>query len=75
MHYFTLSIKDFFGEISYSTKEKIAHYEVSELNKKERDGLLSRYLKFENIELEINDMRLISVCCQDIQSRFFLLYN
>lgn len=35
-------------------------YEVSELNKKERDGLLSRYLKFENIELEINDMRLIS---------------
>lgn len=46
--------------IGGDTKEKIAHYEVSELNKKERDGLLSRYLKFENIELEINDMRLIS---------------
>lgn len=53
-------LRTFSGEISYSTKEKIAHYEVSELNKKERDGLLSRYLKFENIELEINDMRLIS---------------
>ena len=45
---------------SFATKDKIYTIDVAELNKKERDGLLSRYLQFENMELELDDMRLIS---------------
>ena len=48
------------GVISYQTKQKIVAFEVPELNKKERTGLLQRCLNFEQIELEVNDMRLIS---------------
>lgn len=50
-----------FGEgVKYSVKEKVFSIEVDELNKKERDGLLNRYLKFENIDLELTDIRFIS---------------
>lgn len=46
--------------ITYLTKNKITTLEVEELNKKERTGLLGRYLEFENIELAKDDMRLVS---------------
>lgn len=48
------------NNILHSTKEKIFSLEVDELSKKERDGLLSRYLDFENVDLSLNDKHLIS---------------
>lgn len=39
---------------------KIFSIEVDELNRKERNGLLSRYAEFENVDLSIEDMNLIS---------------
>lgn len=53
-------LRYFAGDISYLTRDKIVSLEVYELNKKERDGLLNRYLRFEGIELDIEDIRLIS---------------
>lgn len=50
-----------FGEnISYSAKEKVFRLEVDELAKKERDGLLNRYLEFEKVDLELSDKITIS---------------
>ncbi|MDO4204860.1 MAG: toll/interleukin-1 receptor domain-containing protein [Selenomonadaceae bacterium] len=53
-------LRSFAGNPSYLNKQKIVVFEVPELNKKERDGLLQRYLRFENIEIDIEDKRLIS---------------
>lgn len=51
----------YFGEgVSYSTRQKLFHLSIGELIKKERDGLLGRYLQFEKIELNLEDKRLIS---------------
>lgn len=51
----------FFAEdISYIARDRIFPMEVGELTKKERDGLLNRYLSFEGIELDLDDLRLIS---------------
>ncbi|MBC6004138.1 MAG: TIR domain-containing protein [Paeniclostridium sordellii] len=40
-------------------KEHIYSVHISELDKKERNGLLKRYSQFENIELEIEDIKFI----------------
>lgn len=53
-------LRKFPDTITYLTRNKISTLEVEELNKKERVGLLGRYLEFEGIELEKDDMRLIS---------------
>nr|DAV38984.1 MAG TPA: TIR domain [Caudoviricetes sp.] len=49
-------IRKIYGEIG----DKIYSIEVEELNKNERNGLLTRYLNFEEIELDVDDLRLIS---------------
>lgn len=41
-------------------KDNIYSVHVSELEKKERDGLLKRYLQFEDIDLDIEDIKFIS---------------
>lgn len=46
--------------VAYSTKEKVFSLVVDELSKKERDGLLNRYLQFENLDILLEDKRLIS---------------
>ena len=48
------------GNVDYTMKEKIFALEVDELSKKERDGLLNRYLQFEDIGIDVNDKKLIS---------------
>ncbi len=53
-------LRYFNNDILTSTRDKVFSLEVHELNKKERDGLLGRYLKFEDIVLDIEDTRLIS---------------
>lgn len=53
-------LREFEGDISFKTRQKIFTFEVPELTKKERDGLLQRYLDFEEVNLELNDIRLIS---------------
>lgn len=51
----------YFGEeVTFTTRERVFITSVDELSKKERDGLLSRYLQFENIDLELQDLKLIS---------------
>lgn len=51
----------YFGEeVTYAIKQRIFTLEVDELSKKERDGLLNRYLNFENINLSLEDMKLLS---------------
>lgn len=50
----------YIGDIlDYKIKEKIFYFGVEELSKKERKGLLSRYLEFENLELCTEDKKLI----------------
>lgn len=53
-------LRYFPDDTPYNTKAKIVQYEVGELSKKERDGLLVRYLQFEGIQLDLEDLRLIS---------------
>lgn len=50
----------FHENATHAIRERVFALEVDELSKKERDGLLSRYLNFENIDLPIDDLRLIS---------------
>ena len=50
----------FQADTSFRTKQKFFSLEVPELSKKERDGLLKRYMEFEKIQLEQDDVKLIS---------------
>lgn len=51
----------YFGDgVPYETREMFYNIEVTELSKKERNGLLKRYLEFEELNLETEDVRLIS---------------
>ena len=62
----------YFGEnVSYVTKCKFFTLGIEELTKKERNGLLTRYLKFENIELEIEDIRSISELLSGFPEQIF----
>lgn len=45
---------------SYDDRENFMKFEVDELSKVERNGLLNRYLEFENIPLDIEDFKIIS---------------
>ena len=51
---FRVFMKDFWR------RENIYTIEVAELEKKERDGLLKRYLEFEELSLEVDDKKFIS---------------
>lgn len=53
-------LQHFADDVSYNIREKIFWFGVEELTPKERRGLLSRYLQFEEIELELEDIRLLS---------------
>ena len=53
-------LRTFPEKTDYFSKNKVYTLEVQELNKKERTGLLVRYLAFESIVLPKNDIRLIS---------------
>jgi hypothetical protein len=50
-----------FGEkVRYDIRQRIFYFQVEELSKKERSGLLMRYLKFENVTIDsIEDQRMI----------------
>lgn len=62
----------YFGEnVSYVTKCKFFALSIEELTKKERNGLLTRYLNFENIELELEDIRNISELLSGFPEQIF----